>query len=118
MFTVIQNEQQLVVLDVRTQRLRARFAGLLVNTQDLRSDIGNQRRLFDGSEIHEPDAIGIFLQHISADLQRQTRLAEAAHAQQGQQAGTLEQFLDVGKLALAPDEGGDLLRKIIRCRLE
>ncbi len=60
--------------------------------------------------------IGVFLQYIGTDLQRQARFAKAAHAEEGQQARAVEQFLDVGKLALAPDEGCDLLREIVRCR--
>ena len=66
----------------------------------------------------KPDAVRIFLQHVGSDLQGQTCLAEAAHSKQGQQPRALEQALGIGKLALAPDERGNLLRQIVRRRFE
>ena len=52
------------------------------------------------------------------DLQRQPRLAEAAHAQQRQQARFPSSALASRQLPLAPDERRELLRQVVRRRLE
>ncbi len=53
-----------------------------------------------------------------ADLQRQPRLPQTAHAEQGEQARTFEHFLDFLALPFAADERRQLLWEIVRRRLE
>ena len=58
------------------------------------------------------------LQRPDSDLERQPRLAEAAHAGEREQPGGAQQPAQVGDLALAPDEGRHLLRQVVRRRRE
>ena len=46
---------------------------------------GTSRGVGQRRELDEPHAVGKVVQHVGADLQRQPRLAEAAHAEQRQQ---------------------------------
>src|SRR5262249_53404387 len=69
-------------------------------------------------QFHEPYAVGITFQYFGSDLQGQTRLADAARADQCHQARARQQLLDVRTFALAADERGHLLREIVRCRFE
>src|SRR5450432_4349562 len=104
MFAVVDDKQQLVVLDVLTERLRKWFSLLFADAQYLRGGVWNQRWILDGGQVDEPDSIRIFFKHIGADLQRQARLAEPAHAQEGQQPRATEQLLDFGEFTLTSDE--------------
>ena len=115
---VVEHDEQLAVLDMGGERFDQRPSRLVAHREDLRGDARNQRRIADRRQIDEPDAIRKVLHQVGGDLQRQPRLAETAHPQQRQQPRLPEQVLGVAELALAPDERRDLLRKIVRRRLE
>ena len=118
MLAVVQDQHQLLRLEVRAQRLRERPAGFLAHAQHLGGRAGDQRRIDDRREIDEPDAVRIRVHQVGADLHREARLAEAAHAEQRQQPRLTEPLLGLRHFALAADERRGLLRQVVRRRLE
>jgi hypothetical protein len=61
-----------------------------------------------GSQLDEPDPIGIAVEEVGRHLEGEAGLPGAAHAGDRQQASRLEQTLDLGQLGAAPDEGREL----------
>ena len=113
LLAVVEDQQRLPRLQMRAQRVRERLARLLAHGEHLRRLVRDERRIADRREVQEPDAVGIRVEHVGGDLQRQPRLAETAHAEQRQQAVALEELSGLLELALASDERGELLRQVV-----
>ncbi len=90
----------------------------LADAEDVARGVRDERRVADRREVDEPYAVRIHVEHVRGDLQRQPRLAEAAHAEQREQARAFEESLRVGELGFAPDERRSLLRQVVGRRLE
>ncbi len=115
---VVEDEQEPARLHVRAQRLRQRLAGLLAHAEGLGGHVGHEQGIADRGEVEEPDAVGIRVERVGCDLQRQPRLAEAAHAQQREEPRLAEQRGGLGKLPLASDERRELFGQVVGRRFE
>jgi hypothetical protein len=118
LLAVVDDQHQLAGLQVRGQRLDERAPRLLAHAQDARSLARHQPLVANGLQIDEPHPVRVRVHHRRADLQREARLAEPPHAEQSQQPRPLQHVLDLVALALASDERGQLLRQVVRRRLE
>ena len=118
MLAVVEHQKRFVVFQMCAKRLDQRLSCFFVQTERLGGSIRHQRSILDRRQVDEPHAIGIVFQHIRGDLQRETRLAEAAHAEERQQTGALQHRFAFGELALPSHKGGDLLRQIVRRRFQ
>src|SRR5215471_16552953 len=118
MFAIVEDDQQLPVSDVLSERLDHRPSRSVSDAEHEGHDLGHEASVRHMRQFHEPYAVGITFEHIGSDLQRQTRLADAARTDQRHQARARQQLLDVRKFLLASDERGHLLREIVRCRFE
>ena len=103
-----------MVLQVRAHGLQQRPPGLLAHAEHLRRLADDQRRIADRRQVEEPDAVGEVVDLLRRGLQRQPGLAQSAHAEQGQQARSAEQALDLRQFALAADEGRRLVGQVVR----
>ncbi len=115
---VVDDQQHLAVLRVLHQRLDDRAPRLLLHAEHRRDRLRHEPRVRHRRELDEPDAVGVVVDDLGADLQRQSRLADAAGAGQRQQPRRREESADLGELALAPDERGDLERQVVRRGLQ
>jgi hypothetical protein len=102
LLAVVEDQQALPRLQVRAQRVGERLAGLLAHGEHLCRLVRDERRVADRREIEEPDAVGIRIEHVGGDLQREPRLAEAAHPEERQEAAPFEELGRLLELALAP----------------
>ncbi len=66
----------------------------------------HQRRIDDGFDRHEEDAVGIVLDRLGGDLQCQARLARAAGSREGQESRAAEQAPGLGDFSHATHEAG------------
>ena len=103
---------------MRAKRLHQRPSGLLANAEHAGRFIGDERPIAYLLQVDEPDAVGEGVHDAGADLQREARLAEPAHAEERQQSRAGEQLLHLGPLALAADERRELLRQVVGRRLQ
>ena len=78
------------------------------------ASLDDERRVAQRCQIQEPRAVRELGHQLGRDLQRQPRLAEAAHAEQRQQPRGGRCVLDLVELALAADERGGLQRQVVR----
>ena len=83
---VVEDQQGAAVPEVRAHRLQQRPIGLFAHAEHLRRLADDQRRVADRRQVEEPHAVGKVVDLLRRDLQRQARLAQPAHADQGQQA--------------------------------
>ena len=81
--------------EMRAQGLHQGTVGFLPHAQGLCRFADHERRIADGREVEEPDAIGIFGHDFGGSLKREPRLAESAHAEQGQQPAARQPLLDL-----------------------
>ena len=117
MLAVVENQQQGTILDKLDQCFGHRAPRLFLDAQHRCHRLRHQLRIGDWRELHEPDAIRIFVEHVGCDLQRKAGLAEAADAVKRHQSRFAQHLLHFGELALAADERRDLVRQVVRRRL-
>ena len=86
MLTVIENEQQSPILYELDERLGDGSSGLFFHAEHGGDRLGNQTRIGDRRQFDEPHAVCIFIDDISGELHRQSRLPKAADAVQCDQA--------------------------------
>ena len=118
MLAVVQDDEHALVGDIGEQRRRDAFAGAFFHAHHLGHGLRHQRRVRQRRQLDQPHAIGVLVQHLGTDLQRQAALADAAHAQKSQEPRLAEQPPHLGELTLAPDEAVELLRQVVRRRLQ
>jgi hypothetical protein len=92
LLAVVEDQQCLARFQMRAQRVRERFSRLLAHGEHLCRFMRDERRIADRREIEEPDAVGVRIEHVGGDLQREPRLAEPAHAEEGEQPAALQQL--------------------------
>ncbi len=66
--------------------------------QDLGDHPGHCRRIADGGQLDEPDAVARAVEHLRGRLQGEARLARAARAGEGDQARLLDERANLGNL--------------------
>ena len=103
---------------VREQRFGDRLSRGFSDPQHRRHGLRNQTRVRSGGELDQPYAVRVFVDDAGRDLQRKTRLAEAAGSDDGHQARARDQLRELDRLVGAPDERRHLLRQVVRRRLE
>jgi hypothetical protein len=86
--------------------------------QRLRHHLRHQRGVGDRLQCDEPRAIGMLVEDFGGELQREPRLADAAGTQQGDQPRGFQKLPDMREVVLAADERRQLLRQIVRRRVE
>ena len=89
----------------------------LGDAQGARDPRRDEHRVADRLERHEEDAVGEVVGG-PGELERQARLAGPARAGQRQQPGRGEQAGGLVELGVAPDEGRQLGRQVVRPRVE
>ena len=80
MFAVIEDEQQLLAFERERDRLIHPAIRLLVHPQRLRGDAGDEFEIADRGQVDKPHAVGIAIEQLCTDLQREPRLADTAGA--------------------------------------
>ena len=85
MLAIVENEQGRAVLDESLQSFDDGPARLIRDPQCCGDRIGYEARIRNRREVHEPDAIGIRVDHGGSKLQRQTSLADASDPDQRHQ---------------------------------
>ena len=114
-FAVVQDDQQRAIAQLVDQRLAAAGRGARIQPERLGHGVGHQQRLADCRQVDEPHAVGVRRAGPPRGLQRQPGLPAAAGPGEGEQPGAVDQPLDVGELALAPDEAGQRASGDNRC---
>ena len=110
---VVEHQQHAARLQVGTQGLQQRPLGLVAHAQHLRGYGSHKLRVAQRREVDEPDAVSVTMFDRLGHLQRQSRLAQTTHAQQGDEARFAQQRLHLGDIALATHEGRDGLRQVV-----
>ncbi len=70
------------------------------------------------TQVHEPHAFGELVEHLAGELHREAGLANASGPGEGDERRGGEDLLRLGYLPLAPHEGGELPRKVVRSRVD
>src|SRR5205085_962162 len=78
----------------------------------------HQGAVIDRIEVDEPDAIRAAFDEVGRELEHQSRLTNAASAYEGDQPRLRKELRKFTQLALATNEGRDLLRQIVRRRFQ
>ena len=118
MLAVVQNDQQTPVAHVLDERLDHRSSRIFLHAEHGGDRFGDERIVAQRRELDEPYAVRMLVHRFGRDLQRQPRLAEPARTDEGQQSAAAKQPDDGAHLRFAADERCDLLRQVVRRRLE
>ena len=78
-FARIHEQQQLAGAQVIDQGRQRLTSGLLAHGQHRGARLRDDRRIGDRAIFHQPDAVGELVHQVGRDLERQPRLARAAH---------------------------------------
>ncbi len=113
LLAVVQDQQQQPVLDVSRERLAHGVSRAFLDTEDGRHRLRYQTGIGERRQFHQPYSVREVVDHVGSHLQRQSRLADAAHADQRKQPCAAQRPPDFGELAFATDKRRDLLRKIV-----
>ena len=116
MLAVVQDQQQLFVTQVLDQRFLRRPGSAVLDLQDSDDRLGEQRGTLQLGQLDQPHPVSECPLLGSADPYRQPRLADAAEAGEGDDAGLGQQPRDLRDVALAPDEAAHLGRQPPRRR--
>jgi hypothetical protein len=96
----------------------SREAGLLAHAQRRRRGLGHQRRVAEGGQLVQPDAVRVHLDQLAGHSEPESGLADPAAAGECQQARPAQQTPDLVDLALASDEAGELAGEIVGVLVE
>ena len=66
------------------------------------------------SKVHEPDAVGVSIEHALSQPHREPGPSGTAWARQCDQTGSPQQTAQLGQLPFAPDEGPQLGGEVVR----
>jgi hypothetical protein len=89
MLEIVEDEQHLLVSQGRLHLFCQCGVRLLTQAQRLGDYTGNERRVADGSQIREDHTIGEGCAEVLRDLERKSRLPDAARSRQGEQASMI-----------------------------
>ena len=92
--------------------MRQRCAALLLDTKYLRDRRWNEQGVVDRTELHQPHAVAVVLDHFGGQPQPEPGLSDAASANDSYQTITRQQALDLDQLAFTPNERCQHLGKI------
>ncbi len=113
MLAIVEHEQEPPASDELLQRLADRPAGLFPDPERRGDRIGNEARIGHRREVHEPDTVGVRVQHLGGEPQRQARLADPADAGERHQPVVRKHRAQIDEVALAPDERRDLSGQVV-----
>jgi hypothetical protein len=102
--TVVHYKQQLLAGQHADQRLHHRHARRLLSTQSSRHGLGQQRRLLDGSQLHQPHAVGELADYSASNFGGQPGLAHPARPGHCHQPIRTQQAGDLVRLPIPADE--------------
>ena len=105
---VVEQEQLLAIADVTGEGDLRRPIGGEPGVQGLGDRGADQLGLAECRQLDQPDPVGEILRLLPGKLQRQPGLAAAAGPGQGEEPRVAQQRRDLGQLALAADEAGQL----------
>ena len=94
-----------MVTEVFDHRVGEILTGRRPNPQSPGDLGGHERRVAHRSEIDEEHAVGMTVEPFPGDLEREPGLARAAGAGQREQAGAVQQVIDLHDLGRSADEG-------------
>jgi hypothetical protein len=109
---VIEDQEEALGTQVSRESLCDRLLGMLLDPERRRDGRGDELGIDQGSQLDQPDPIGIGVQEVVHHPQRQAGLAAAASPGQRQQPGRGQQALDLGNLLLSSDEAGEERREV------
>ena len=112
MFTVVEDDQQTLVMQTLCQRIVGRI-GSAHQTERNGQPVRQQRRVGECRQFGQPDSVGIGVQHVRGGLYRQARLTGARAACDGQQTCGAQQALYLRQLLLSSDKCRQLCRQVI-----
>ena len=104
---------------ILTSASRTRRPGLLPDAERGRHRLRHEPRVGQRRQLDEPDAVGIVVEHVGRDLQRQPRLADAARRRSASAAASCRAAVSTSASSRSrPTNDVDLLRQVVRRRLE
>ena len=108
---VVQEEERVARLEVGEERGLRGLARGLPRSQRGECGAGDERRVREGREVDEPDAVGGAVEATGHGLEGEAGLAHAPRAGQRHERARGQQALDLRELPLSPDEAGELARQ-------
>lgn len=112
MLAVIQDEQQFSGFYPIEQLMEHGLIGRQMQTERLRSNLGNEGRLTYESQIDQPGAIVELFFHRAGNLNRQAGLATSSTTGKGNKTSGGKQVFYLCQFSPAPDETCPLYRQI------
>ena len=109
---VVEEQEQLLGAQVVDERVERGLPGLRLDPQGAPDLRDHEICVAERRELDQPGAVALAIEAIRRSLQREPRLAGAAHADQRHQATGRQEPRDVRQLPLAPNERGDLEREV------
>jgi hypothetical protein len=85
---------------------------LLVQSARREYGLRYEARVTQPGELHQPDAVGEGAVQVGGGAERESGLADATDAGEGEKAGSLQELLDFGELGSTSDEAGDVCGKV------
>src|SRR5687768_4992434 len=117
MLAIIQDEKRLAFSEVLHDYLAGISSAFLPKSEDRDQRLFRLYGIRRIAQLHQPDAVGERVDHFGADLQRQPRLPTASRSVKRHQSMALHKVANGSHLFLAPDQAGQLDRKVVsKCR--
>jgi hypothetical protein len=115
---VVEDEQHPVLADVLGEHLDRGTTSTVHDTQRASDRRGDEGRVADRFERHEPDAVGESIGRRGRELEREPCLARAARAGQRDEPGAAQQRQRLGELPFPAHEGRQLGGQVVRMGVE
>src|ERR1700730_413007 len=112
MFTVVEQEQQLPVLQVGEQDLQRLCCGLISEVEGLEHRIGHEVTIANLGELDQPGAVRESPSEIGPNPKSESGLPDTPRTHQTDEAGGRELLSDLGELPPAADEARRLCGQI------
>ena len=114
MLAVIEDQQRRSGAQEVDQQLRMQAIGLGRDPEHGCHGLCQKSGVIERRQLYQPDAVGIFIQHLPAHFQRDACLANPARSGQGHQALRVDEPQDLCLFLFAPDEGGQGGGQVVR----
>ena len=115
---VVEHEQEVMVTEVFDHRVGQVLTGRRSNAQSPGDLGGHERRITHRSEVDEEHAVGMTVEPFPGDLEREPGLARATGTRQREQAGAVQQAIDLHDLGRPADEGRSQRGQVRSPRIE
>jgi len=111
---VVEQQQQVLPAQVVGERGDRRLARHQLEPDRPDDLLHDEDGLAQGGELDQPRPVGVLARDLARDVQRQAGLAGAADADERDETVRAQQAADLGRLALPPDERGQVGRQVGR----